>query len=87
MNKTNKQGVPMNIKELNNSITKSDIEETLDELIKELEVVSIRFDKLYSLRKDNKATSQEKKELGELKRQSADLYFKIGVAKDSLKNK
>ena len=43
------------------------------------------FDSLFILRKNGKATAEEKKELGKLKRKSADLYFAINVAQDILK--
>jgi hypothetical protein len=61
-----------------------EIELELDKLINELEVVSNKFDKLFVLRKNGNATTEDKRELGKLKKQSADLYWKIGVAKDLL---
>ena len=73
------------IKKVNDSISNEDMEKKLDELIAELAVVSKMFDSLFILRKNGKATAEEKKELGKLKRKSADLYFALNVAQDILK--
>jgi len=73
------------IKKISDSISNEDIETRLEGLIAELSVVTKEFDSLFILRTNGKATAEQKKELGKLKRKSADLHWSIKVCQDILK--